>query len=371
MPRTRNATNSSAITATRAIAIRPSRGIRRRRRDGAGATDGSPRITLVGSATGAAGTGSGAGATSAAGMVWVARTTVRAAREVRRGAGGVPPAARVVAHQLADQRREPTGALRLRHRLVDDPVEGADHVAVDRLVRRVSLHRVEDGRPQRPHVAGRRRRRAARHLRGEEAGRADEEAGPGELLVGLEPGDAEVAQLHLPLRRDQDVARLDVAVHDPRLVRGGQRCCGLRDQRRRGVGGERAAAAHQLGEVLRLDVLHHQPVLAGLLHQVEDHHHVLVVEPRRHLRLAAHPVEVGVGGAGQGADALGGDPPPQEDVLGQPHLAHAAAPDLALETVAAGNGGHTARLGAAVTAGLPLGDTAPGISCRGLSPSIR
>src|SRR4051794_20860884 len=72
MPRTRNATNISAIAATRAIAISPSRGTRRRRRDGAGATEGSLRITLVGSATGAAGPTSGAGATSVAALVRVA-----------------------------------------------------------------------------------------------------------------------------------------------------------------------------------------------------------------------------------------------------------------------------------------------------------
>src|SRR3954453_10788720 len=71
MPRTRKATSPSAIPATRAIAISPSRGTRRRRRDEAGVTDGSLRITLVGSATGAAGTG-GSGATSAAAMVRVA-----------------------------------------------------------------------------------------------------------------------------------------------------------------------------------------------------------------------------------------------------------------------------------------------------------
>ena len=250
-------------------------------------------------------------------------------------------------HQVLDQRRQPAGLLRAGRRLVHDPVEGADHVAVDGLVRRAALDGVEHGGTQRPHVAGGVGGRPAGHLGGQEPGGADQQPGLRERLVGLEPGDAEVAQLHQALRRDQDVARLHVTVHDPGLVRGGQRGRGLGDQGGGLVRGQRALPSYQLGEVLGLDVLHHQPVLAGLLDQVEDDHHVLVVEHRRDLRLAAHAIEVGLALAG-----LGGHLTLQQEVLSEPYLAHAAAPDLALEAVAVGNGGHGRKDRSRVSGGL-------------------
>ena len=46
----------------------------------------------------------------------------------------------------------------------------------------------------------------------------------GEACVGVVGrGDAEVGDLHLALRRDEHVARLDVAVHDAVAVREGER----------------------------------------------------------------------------------------------------------------------------------------------------
>ena len=62
------------------------------------------------------------------------------------------------------------------------------------------------------------------------AGEPDDQAGLREDGVGLQPGDAEVAQLDRPRRGDQQVAGLDVAVHDAGRVgrREGDR--GLADQ---------------------------------------------------------------------------------------------------------------------------------------------
>ena len=79
-------------------------------------------------------------------------------------------------------------------------------------------------------------------------------------------GDAEVGDLDLPVGGDQQVGRLDVAVHDAGGVRGAERVGGLGEEvadRRRGPAAGRAASSADSG--CAVDQLHDQvgPVHAG------------------------------------------------------------------------------------------------------------
>ena len=128
--------------------------------------------------------------------------------------------------------------------------------------------------------------------------------------VGWRPGrPAEVRDLRVPpaararpksailarprRRLDQDVARLDVAVDQPRGMGRLQRPGDLGDPRRRPAGRPDEGASSQLGERLPGDVLHDQVRQAvGRVHDREDDHGVIVAELRGELGLAdqAEPV---------------------------------------------------------------------------------
>ena len=60
-------------------------------------------------------------------------------------------------------------------------------------------------------------RAAPELLRRHEAGRADHLVGLGQVGAG-KPRHPEVGDLHLPALAEQDIGRLDVAVHDPAAV---------------------------------------------------------------------------------------------------------------------------------------------------------
>ena len=64
--------------------------------------------------------------------------------------------------------------------------------------------------------------------------------------------------LILPVGGDQEVGRLDVAVHDAGPVRGADRVAGLGEQVADRIGVERLAAAQQRRQRLPVDELHHQ-----------------------------------------------------------------------------------------------------------------
>ena len=161
-----------------------------------------------------------------------------------------------------------------------------------------------------------------------------------------------------PWRVDQDVRRLHVPVHDAGRVGGGQRVRGLTDQRGGLVGRQGAVVPDQLREGDVLDVLHHQPLLLVLDHEVEDRHHVRMVEPRGEPRLALGALEVRRAGAGGHADPLERDCPAEHLVAPEPHRAHAAATDLPVERVPAcdqdripSHAAHQTRAGPSCTVG--------------------
>ena len=102
------------------------------------------------------------------------------------------------------------------------------------------LEDVEHRGAERPHVGGLVATATGRDLGREVGRRPGDDAGLGEGGIRRDARDAEVGQLHLPGAVDQDVRRLDVAVHDPGGVGGGQGVGGL-DQQRARPGRGRAA----------------------------------------------------------------------------------------------------------------------------------
>ena len=154
-------------------------------------------------------------------------------------------------------------------------------------------------------------------------------------------GDAEVGDLHLAGRGDQDVARLDVAVHQAGGVRDLQRAAGLLEHVQRVPQRQPAGALEHRVQRLAVDQLHHQVGGAALavhvgLAVVVDAGDARVVEHRGGARLGAEPLdELGVRGE-LGLEHLDRDAAAQPAVDGLPHLAHAAGGDQPLQPVAAG-----------------------------------
>jgi hypothetical protein len=105
--------------------------------------------------------------------------------------------------------------------------------------------------------------------------------------------DAEIEGLHgdgRPLAAapgEKHVRGLEVAVHDARAVRGGERVAQLLEDRRGLVGAE-GGALHAVLEGLAVEVLHGHPGLAGggLDARGVHLHHVVALDARAHLRLA-------------------------------------------------------------------------------------
>ena len=154
-------------------------------------------------------------------------------------------------------------------------------------------------------------------------------------------GDAEVGDLDHAVAAHQQVAGLDVAVHDPGRVRGGDAGGGLGDDVGGGLGRHRTALGEQLGQRLTVDQLHHQVgprvgvvVGARQLAVVEDGGDVGVLQPGRVAGLGGEALpEVLVAGV-LVLEHLHRDLAVQHGVVGGPHLAHAAGGDHPLLVVA-------------------------------------
>jgi len=76
--------------------------------------------------------------------------------------------------------------------------------------------------------------------------------------VVQQPGDAEIQQPHAAVSVDQDVARLDVPVHDQGPVRVRDRRADVQEQAQPGIDGQPAAVAGR-GQRLAVDMLHGEP----------------------------------------------------------------------------------------------------------------
>ena len=179
---------------------------------------------------------------------------------------------------LAQRRRRRREVL---HRDLDRAVAGERNLPGE--------HLVEDD-PERVQVGALVDLRAARLLRREVLRGADDRALLGHLArAGAR--DAEVRHLHVPLRVDEHVVRLDVAVDDAVAMREAKR----REDLPRVVDGHRhrrrAAREDQLLQRAAVEVLHRDVVRALGLAAVVDRDDVLLREARCVLRLAAEALD--------------------------------------------------------------------------------
>jgi hypothetical protein len=152
-------------------------------------------------------------------------------------------------------------------------------------------------------------------------------------LVG-DARDAEVGDLHAAVRRDQQVAGLDVAVHEARGVGRLQRRGGLRDVVEDGVGRQRVVALEARRQRLTGHELHHEVCRAVLLAVVEDARDALMVHEGRVPGLGAEALEEARIPHVFVFEDLDRDGAADDVVGGFPHLAHSADRDARTQLVA-------------------------------------
>ena len=119
------------------------------------------------------------------------------------------------------------------------------------------------------------------------SGRSHERAGRSELRLRLgRKRDAEVGDLHHATLVDHQIGRLDVAVNDAGVVRGGESVRGLQDDlRRTGIADAPFRLDHRLHGA-SVDELHGEVVHAVVVADVEDRDDVRMGQSARGARLA-------------------------------------------------------------------------------------
>ena len=150
--------------------------------------------------------------------------------------------------------------------------------------------------------------------------------------------DAEVEDLHLSRRRDDDVAGLDVAMQDQTLVRVLDRRAHLTEQA--DALGQRQAALHAVGGDGRpLGQLHHEVALPAVHTAVQEPDDVRVLETLENLTLLDEAA-LGLRHEDPVARHLQGHLALQLAIgtRGPIHLAHAAAANLFQEPIRADGG---------------------------------
>ena len=161
------------------------------------------------------------------------------------------------------------------------------------------------------------------------------------LRVVGEAGDPEVADGEPVVGVEQEVGRLDVAVHDPRRVGGVEAGRGLAQPAHRGLAVDRRVAvarrAQAVGDRPAAEVLHDDVGVVTVLAGVVDRGDVGVLgDARGRARLALEArAGAGIGGV-LSAEHLDCDDAVQEEVLDLPDGRHPAAGDVAGHAVALG-----------------------------------
>ena len=183
--------------------------------------------------------------------------TPRSAREAAAASG--KRRVSVLRVELAQERVDARGNRRVEEGrqlglgLGDAPERHGDRVRGERVVAAEEL--VED-RPHREEVRAQVELLAARLLGRHVGGRPDDRARHREPREVLGVADPEVADLHGAVLRPHDVLRLDVAVHDALLVRGGEAVQRLVHGVERDLPREAPRLLAQRVELAAVDVLH-------------------------------------------------------------------------------------------------------------------
>ncbi len=133
---------------------------------------------------------------------------------------------------------------------------------------------------------------------------------------------------------EQDVRRLDVAVHEALCVRGVEAIGHLRDHRDRLLRRQPAPLGEQLREIRPFDEAHRHVELAGLLAGIEHRNHVGMVDRGRQLRLALEAAPEILIGREVRRDELDRALALERNVRGPVDHAHAAASDQLVEAIA-------------------------------------
>ncbi len=172
------------------------------------------------------------------------------------------------------------------------------------------------------HLLGRHVVRRAHHLRGSREGRRRPH--PGQF------GQAEVRDLDLPVVIEQDVAGLDVAVHDALFVGVLQRRADLADDRERLARGQGARVDHA-PQVRALDQLHGDVPQVSCAPEIVDGDDAGVREAGHGLGLTLEALCEAPVAVGRGRQDLDGDDALEALLARAVDGAHAAAADQALD----------------------------------------
>ncbi len=173
-------------------------------------------------------------------------------------------------------------------------------------------------------------------LWGDVFGRSDEAAGVRQVGLALDLRDAEVGEDDPVVAAQQDVVRLHVTMQDARCVGRFEGAEHLEADAGR-VPRVEGALLQRVAQRAAGHQLHHDPRLTVDDGHIVHVHDGRVVEPGRRAGLAAHPLEgllpFAFGKVVRDARFLHGDLAVHRLVLGTPHRAHTAVPELAEQPV--------------------------------------
>ncbi len=155
-----------------------------------------------------------------------------------------------------------------------------------------------------------------------------------ERVLGDRARDPEVAELDDVVFGDQDVRRLDVAVHQPLAMRVGEAAGDLDRVVDGGQLRQHVLVAHQLAERRAVDELHHDVVRVVLAPEVVDVDDVRMGELRRRLRFVREALDEVVVLGVLIAQHLDRDPAAQQRVGTAVHERHPARPEDAVDPIA-------------------------------------
>ena len=196
--------------------------------------------------------------------------------------------------------------------------------------------RLVSNHPQGVQVTGVRGFLAASLLGGQILRRAHHHASVRKSVLIRGGGNPEIGELHNAIIGEQNIGRLNIAVHHPVGVHRLQCVSDLQQNRQQLLRLQAPAVGQILVKGAPVNQFHHDPAHAVSFPMVEDGRQVRVRD--LHSVACFHPQTLQEGGlTGEfGAQYFDGDFPMRDTVAGRPHFTHRAHGDLAGESVAVG-----------------------------------